>query len=159
MASCQAAEAHSTAPADKISFTGVAVEPADEHGMTALHKAAVEGSTALVQQLLEAGAAVHATAAGAQNCTALHMASHKGYAAVVKLLLDAQAAVDAADSTGCTAVAVGLQPYTKQLQKACLQWCSCCWTHMQQWMLLLSKVGLHCIWQQAGAMQQWCSCC
>ena len=43
-----------TIPAGSTSSAGAAVDAADERGLTALHKAAEAGSTARVQQLLDA---------------------------------------------------------------------------------------------------------
>jgi ankyrin repeat protein len=60
-------------------------------GWTALQCAAQEGHTAVVQLLLDAGAAVDVVAADGH--TALHRAACGGQTAVVQLLLNAHASV------------------------------------------------------------------
>jgi ankyrin repeat protein len=72
-----------------------------EHGFATLHKAAQQGHTAAVQQLLEAGAAVNSIAHGS---TALHIAARSGHVALVQLLLARHAAVNIEDGEGWTAL-------------------------------------------------------
>jgi hypothetical protein len=68
--------------------------------MTGLHLAAYFGVKAILQLLLEKGAAVDA--ADSTGRTPLHQASKNGHVDVVKLLLEKGAAVDAANSYGET---------------------------------------------------------
>jgi ankyrin repeat protein len=68
------------------------VDAADDQGCTALHRAAKQGHTAVVQLLLAAQAAVDA--ADSEGETALHKAAQHNQTAVVQLLLDANAAVE-----------------------------------------------------------------
>jgi hypothetical protein len=67
---------------------------------TALFGAAIEGHTAVVRELLEAGAAVDAADAG--GWTPLLAASMSGHTSTVQLLLDAGAAVDMREDAGLT---------------------------------------------------------
>jgi ankyrin repeat protein len=65
-------------------------------GETPLHVAAIYGQGAVVQVLLDGGAAVDAV--DACGCTALHLAVQQDHPSVVQQLLAAHAAVDAADA-------------------------------------------------------------
>jgi ankyrin repeat protein len=67
-----------------------------------IHDAAEYGRTAVVQLLLEAGAAVDAV--DEEDNTALHLAAWNGHTPVVQLLLDAQASVNAAGNERATAL-------------------------------------------------------
>lgn len=83
----QAAEPSSTAAASGL-------DAADQQGYTALHWAALKGSTALVRRLLAAGA--NKQAAAADQVTPLHLAAKAGHVPIVHALLAAGACVTGA---------------------------------------------------------------
>ena len=72
--------------------------------ITPLHWAAIEGDTAKVQEVLEAGADVNATEDLFGGERALHWAAYTGRPAVVRALIAAGAEIDARDDSGETAV-------------------------------------------------------
>jgi ankyrin repeat protein len=80
------------------------VHAANHYGLTPLHLAAAAGRTALVQRLLEAGAAVRGPP---HQETALHLAAQSGHLEVVQLLLARGADVKA---TASFSQAEGLTP-------------------------------------------------
>lgn len=67
---------------------------------TTLHRAAAEGRTERVQQLLDWGAVLEGT--NRQGMTALHCAAGSGHTETVKLLLDRGAELEAGDISGQT---------------------------------------------------------
>lgn len=78
---------------------GADVNAAQGDGMTALHWAARNGSTAMTSMLIYAGANIEA-ATRLGDYTALHLASQAGHADVLVALLGAGASLEAATSTG-----------------------------------------------------------
>jgi ankyrin repeat protein len=76
----------------KLLLRAGAVTSVNEDGCTA-YWAAEQGHTAVLRQLLAAGAAVNA--ANAEGYTALHWAAKQGHTAVARQLLHAGAAIDA----------------------------------------------------------------
>eukprot|EP01094_Clydonella_sp_ATCC50884_P024167 TRINITY_DN5990_c0_g1_i1.p1 TRINITY_DN5990_c0_g1~~TRINITY_DN5990_c0_g1_i1.p1 ORF type:complete len:715 (+),score=262.20 TRINITY_DN5990_c0_g1_i1:38-2146(+) len=72
----------------------------DEEESTALHKAAFNGHTACVSDLLKHGANLHAT--DEDGATPLHQAAFQGHADVVALLLKSGADIAAKDKDGGT---------------------------------------------------------
>jgi len=98
-----AAKAKDAAAVKALLKSGADVNGAQGDGMTALHWAAANGDTAMVQMLLSAGANIRATTRlGA--ITALHMASQSGHAQVVAALIAAGADTNAATTTGATSL-------------------------------------------------------
>jgi len=76
----------------------------DIWGCTALHVAAQEGFTALMQDLIQHGAAVDATDIQAE--TPLHVAARAGQQDAIKVLLDTGAHIDAVSEEGHTPLLV-----------------------------------------------------
>ena len=98
-----AAKARDVAAVKALLKSGADVNAAQGDGMTALHWAAMNGDTAMVQMLLSAGANIRATTRlGA--ITPLHMASQGGHAQVVAALIAAGADSNSATSTGASAL-------------------------------------------------------
>jgi hypothetical protein len=80
---------------------GAAIEATDEHGQTALHKAAKGGDEEIIQILLDNGADIEAKDEIQQ--TALLLASHFGNKGAVRTLLGRGADIEARDRGGATA--------------------------------------------------------
>lgn len=72
----------------------------DELGRTLLHKAALDGSSDVVQMLIAANANVNAR--DQYGCTPLHLAVWRGHKDIAKLLVEHDARVDARDTGGHT---------------------------------------------------------
>ncbi len=77
------------------------VDEADEHGRTALIKAAKHGHLAIVQYLLDHGADVNARDNRGTN--ALYWASTKGHEKIVEALIDHHSDVEVFDNRGWSA--------------------------------------------------------
>ena len=91
-----------------------------EHGLTALHCAALNGRTACLKALLAAGASVHF--AGYQaRWTPIHKASQYGHAACVRALIAAGSDVNRASLAGTTPFSVSLRYGHRRVLKILLR--------------------------------------
>ncbi len=91
-------------PAPTSTAVAAGLDAADQQGCTALHWAALKGSTALVRRLLAAGA--NKEAAAADQVTPLHLAAKGGHVLTVHALLAAGACVTGMCSSPDFAVSI-----------------------------------------------------
>jgi uncharacterized protein len=87
--------------ADLLIFAGAKVTAANRDGVTPLQLAAINGSAAMLQKLVRAGADPNAPLTPYQD-TALMMASRTGVPAAIKILLEAGGQVNAKETWGGT---------------------------------------------------------
>lgn len=87
-------EGNTDAVARHLLFNPAAAREKGFHGYTALHWAAMDGHTEMVERLLKAGA--DANAVSKEKVTPLYLAAQRGHAKVVHVLLDSGAKPDLA---------------------------------------------------------------
>ena len=87
---------------DCLCGAGVEVDSKDNLGCTALHRAAQQAHSEVVQRLIEARADPESKEIN--GYTALHLASYHGHSEVVQRLIEARADPGSKDNRGCTAL-------------------------------------------------------
>ena len=88
--------------------SGASANETNDEGFAVLHLAAAGDSTAILSQLIAAGADVNAAAEGT-SITPLHVAASRSESAVATLLLDAGASVAAVTAQGATPLHLAVQ--------------------------------------------------
>jgi ankyrin repeat protein len=101
---CIAARKGEVRTINRLIENGAAINGRDQHGWTALHRAAFKGKTDAVRVLIEKG--IDVDAKDEDGYTALHCAVESGHADVIELLVKKGADVEARTNKGVTALQI-----------------------------------------------------
>ncbi|XP_028766880.1 uncharacterized protein LOC114724652 [Neltuma alba] len=101
---CVAARKGEVRTIQRLIENGASINGRDQHGWTALHRAAFKGRTDAVRALLEKG--VDVDAKDEDGYTALHCAAESGHADVTELLVKKGGDVEARTNKGVTALQI-----------------------------------------------------
>ncbi|GMI79034.1 hypothetical protein HRI_001572700 [Hibiscus trionum] len=101
---CLAARKGEARTIESLIENGAAIDGSDQHGWTALHRAAFKGRTDAVRMLIDKGIDIHSK--DEDGYTALHCAVESGHAEAVELLVKKGADVEATTNKGVTALQI-----------------------------------------------------